>query len=72
MTIRAESDAEVINRISELLFGYREASNEEIYSKIIMLQEFKANVAISRIAKTKAKSLQRIARELAKIVDEAE
>jgi len=72
VTIRAESDAEVINRICELLFGYREASNEEIYSQIVMLQEFKANVAISRIAKSKAKTLKRLARELAKIVDEAD
>jgi hypothetical protein len=72
MTIRAESDAEFINRISELLFGYREASNEEIYSQIVILQEFKENVAISRTAKKNAKKLQRLARELAKIVDEAE
>jgi hypothetical protein len=35
-----KSDAEFINRISELLFGYREASSDEIFARITMLQEF--------------------------------
>lgn len=65
-----DADAEFINRLSELLFGYREASNDEIYARVVMLQEYEANVELSRAAKSKAKTLRRIARELTKIVDE--
>lgn len=66
-----DTDARFINGLSELLFGYREASNDEIRDRIIQLQVHESEVQLSRTAKAKAKKLRRIARELSELVEGA-
>lgn len=64
-------DHEVLNRISERLFGYREASNKEIISKIDDLIRMEQTIKLDEAIKVKSATLLRIAKEINQLVEEA-
>ena len=62
-------DHEILNRISERLFGYREGSNQQILQRIDELLKLEKTAKISRTARTKVNRLRRIARELFDVIE---